>query len=398
MQGGCRGAESVTPEQQARLREELQEQQLDVSIALKASQEKISRGMFEEIEVISVHDLLRHAHVLTEQIREFQPDFVLVSSEDLSHTLLREAAQSASARLVYLAHTPQWFPFGPASWNRDERSTGIVKDAAAIIVISHAMADYVQLHLGRNAFVAHPPIYGDGPWPQLGNFESGYIAMVNPCSVKGISLFLALADIFSGSAVCRVPGWGTTRQDIEHLKQRPNVTLLPRVKQIETFLARTKLLLMPSLWLEGFGLIAMEAMLRGVPVIASDSGGLREAKGETRFVIPVEPIERYEAVFDDRNMPKAVIPAQNTEPWVQAIAQVTNSRDAYVEEVNREQSAARQFVSRIDPLALHHVLASLPSHPTSGTASPKKEAADLSDAKRALLLKRLRERAKERRN
>ena len=45
---------------------------------------------------------------------------------------------------------------------------------------------------------------------------------------------------------------------------------------------------MPSIWYEGFGLIAMEAMLRGVPVISSDSGGLKEAKHGTGFVVPVQ--------------------------------------------------------------------------------------------------------------
>ena len=43
---------------------------------------------------------------------------------------------------------------------------------------------------------------------------------------------------------------------------------------------------MPSLWFEGFGLIAMEAMLRGLPVIASDSGGLEEAKAGNRVRDP----------------------------------------------------------------------------------------------------------------
>ena len=33
--------------------------------------------------------------------------------------------------------------------------------------------------------------------------------------------------------------------------------------------ARTRLLLMPSLWLESFGLVAAEAMLNGIPVLAS---------------------------------------------------------------------------------------------------------------------------------
>ena len=60
---------------------------------------------------------------------------------------------------------------------------------------------------------------------------------------------------------------------------------------------------MPSLWYEGFGLIVMESMLRGIPVVASDSGGLQEAKLGTGYVIPVHTIERYQPVFDEHGMP-----------------------------------------------------------------------------------------------
>lgn len=402
MQGGhrCRvvaaAPEASTPEQQDRLRAELREQQLDCSFVGKASRQAKWTGTLDGIEVVSVHDLLRHAHELTEQIREWEPDFVLVSSEDLSHTLLRETARSAGTRLVYLAHTPQWFPFGPASWNPDEHSTELLRNAAAVVVISNVMADYVEQHLGRRPFLAHPAIYGEGPWPQLGQYDSGYIAMLNPCQVKGISIFLTMADLFRGREFAALPGWGTNRQDLDNMKRRPNVRVLPRVKDIEAFLSRTKLLLMPSLWMEGFGLIVMEAMLRGVPVIASDSGGLREAKDGTGYVVPVRPIQRYEATFDDRNMPRAVIPAQNAEPWAKAITELTQSRECYGLEVHRARTAAESFVRRIDPFAISHVLESL--QPSAGRLSAPTITgrAHLSDAKKALLLKRLRERATER--
>ena len=71
---------------------------------------------------------------------------------------------------------------------------------------------------------------------------------------------------------------------------------------------------MPSLWYEGFGLIVMESMLRGIPVVASDSGGLVEAKHGTGYVIPVNTIERYEPVFDEHAMPKPVVPENDAAP------------------------------------------------------------------------------------
>lgn len=45
---------------------------------------------------------------------------------------------------------------------------------------------------------------------------------------------------------------------------------------VDDALAYVWALVAPSLWAEPFGLIAIEAMLRGVPVVASDSGGFRE--------------------------------------------------------------------------------------------------------------------------
>ena len=57
-----------------------------------------------------------------------------------------------------------------------------------------------------------------------------------------------------------------------------NITTMPFTPDPREFYAavfsRTKLLLMPSLWLESFGLVAAEAMLNGIPVLASNRGAL----------------------------------------------------------------------------------------------------------------------------
>ena len=69
----------------------------------------------DSLAVFAVDEPARRIHVLRQQIAEFRPDWVLVSSEDLGHGLLREAQHSAAGRVVYLAHTPQFFPFGEAA-------------------------------------------------------------------------------------------------------------------------------------------------------------------------------------------------------------------------------------------------------------------------------------------
>jgi len=343
------------------------------------------------IAVCAVEDPAQRIQILGRQIREFEPDWVLVSSEDLGHGLLREAHHSADGRVVYLAHTPQFYPFGPASWNPDRRSAELVAQSAAIVVIGRHMAEYIQRELGRPAVVIHPPIYGAGPFPNCANFERGLITMINPCAVKGISIFLEVVERLPGYEFGVVPGWGTTAEDRRALERLPNVQFLPNAKNIDDLISRTRILLMPSLWYEGFGLIVMENMLRGIPVVASDAGGLKEAKRGTGYVIPVRGVppgsERYQPVFDEHGMPKPVVRENDAAPWVAAVRELLTDRGAYQRESAAARQAAERFVSGLDAGAMERFLLALrpaaAAHAETGTIE------SLSPAKRALLLQRL---------
>jgi glycosyltransferase involved in cell wall biosynthesis len=313
-----------------------------------AGDERERERVVDGIAIHSVPHLPRHPGALAEEIRAFAPEWVLVSSEDVAHILLRAAAQAAPGRMVYLAHTPQFLPFGPESWNPDETAAAAVRRAAGVVVIGQHMAAYVRTHLGVEAEVIHPPIYGRAPYRQFGRFGAGTVLMVNPCAVKGIGIFLALADRFPTIEFAALKGWGTTAQDREALTRRPNVRLLGTVPNIASALCEARFLLMPSLWYEGFGLIAMEAMLRGLPVIASDSGGLEEAKRGTGYVVPVRPIVRYERTFDDTGMPRAVVPEQEIAPWAAATQRLLADAAEYWEEAGRSRAAALAFVNGLD--------------------------------------------------
>jgi len=342
-------------------------------------------------EIHAVAEPVRRAAVLQEQVREFQPDWVLVSSEDIGQSLLRAAHEAAPGRIVYLAHTPQFYPFGPASWNPNRESESLVTQSAAVVAIGHHTAHYIVTHLHREVEVIHPPIYGSAPYAPCGRFEDGLITMINPCAVKGVSIFLALARRFPKYRFGALPGWGTTTEDRRDLAACSNVELLRNAKNIDQVLKDTRILLVPSLWFEGFGLIVIEAMLRGIPVVASDSGGLPEAKLGTDFVIPVRPIERYEAAFDDQGLPRAVLPEQDLAPWAEALEALFSDPDLYRRESATSREAASKFVSGLRPAQLEEFLLALaPGQPAGQSEDPL---ADLSPAKRSLLLQRLRARA-----
>ena len=352
-----------------------------VCAALGADAESIHEG----IRIRSVKDLPRRSPILHAEIQEFAPDFVLVSSEDLSHVLLRDAARFAPGRLVYLAHTPQFFPFGPESWNPDSKAAALVRESRAIVAIGSHVAGYIRRHLGVEASIVHPPIYGQPPYPHFGSFENGRLLMINPCAVKGLPIFLELARRFPQLPFAALTGWGTTSDDRRAMAALPNVRVLDTVPRIDEALAQSRLLLMPSLWYEGFGLIAMEAMLRGLPVIASDSGGLVEAKRGAGFVVPVRPIERYSSEFDETHMPRPEIPDQDVAPWADAVTSITTQRAVYEAESQRSRTVALEFVSRLDAADFERLLRSLKPAPAVRQLTPEQ---------RAILARRLRERGR----
>ena len=339
------------------------------------------------LRVYAVAERSQQAAVLRQEVHAFQPDWVLVSSEDLGHGLLREAHHSAPGRVVYLAHTPQFFPFGPASWNPDSHARELVARSAGVVAIGHYTAGYIKRHLGREVAVIHPPIYGRGPFPNLASFATGLVSMVNPCAIKGISIFSALAERFPGFGFGYLPGWGTTHSDRAQLDAHAHMSRLPNCREIAQFLGRTRVLLMPSLWIEGFGLAVVEAMLHGIPVIASDAGGLVEAKMGTPFVAPVRPIERYEPVFDEHALPKPVIEPSDLEPWTQALQTLLTDPAMYEQVSAASREAALHFAGSLDAGRMAAYLQSL----ARGEVVPESvSVASLTPAKRALLLQRMR--------
>ncbi len=353
------------------------------------------------VTVCSAADPGRRTLLLREQIAGFRPDWVLVSSEDLGQVLLGEAMHQAPGRVIYLAHTPQLFPFGPASWNPNPEGAAHVRQCAGVVAIGSHTAGYIERHLGRPAVVIHPPVYGRPPFEKFDPAGQHLVTMVNPCAIKGISIFRALAARFPQCTFAALAGWGTTSADRAALQALPNVRLLANVKSITQVLRNTRVLLMPSLWYEGFGLSVTEAMLHGVPVISSDSGGLLEAKLGTRFVLPVRPIERYLPEFDERGLPSAVVPEQDVDPWAEALNALLTERGLYREESETSRERAHRFVAGIQPGLLMEFLASLApaTQAPAGRHAPAGSGADLatlSPEKRALLLERLRARRKDR--
>jgi len=219
----------------------------------------------------------------------------------------------------------------------------------------------------------------------MGRFGDGCVLMINPCAAKGLAIFLGLADLFPKIEFAGLAGWGTTSEDRAAMSATPNVRIIETVPKIDDVLSQARILLMPSLWYEGFGLIAMEAMLRGIPVIASDSGGLVDAKAGAGYVIPVRPITQWTREFDDTRMPVAVIPDQDIAPWRDALHRLLSDEKEYWRESEISRTAAGRFVAALDAGALEKLLARLiPAPPRAASVLDRLSAEDIALLRRKL--------------
>ncbi len=302
---------------------------------------------YNGVEVHAVTNTSRLHEQLESQLGEFDPTWTLVSDDDPGQLMLEAALEANPSTVVYLVHTPQALPFGPKGFLQNSTKLDLVRQTAGIITVSDHVKNYIKQWSGLDSAALAFPVYGSGPFPALGRFDEGYVTLINPCAVKGISIFLELARRMPAVQFAGVPTWGTTRADRAAMEQLPNVRLLPPADNIEDILRQTRVLLVPSLWTENFPLIVTEAMLRGIPVIGSNSGGLPETKRGVDYVIPVRLIEHYENRFDELGNPVPVVPEQDIKPWEETLRKLLSDRALYTKISKASREAALSFVSGI---------------------------------------------------
>ena len=134
--------------------------------------------------------------------------------------------------------------------------------------------------------------------------------MINPVGVKGVDTFLEIARRLPSVSFLLLESWKL--QDValkklhEQLTDLPNVCFQRRVSDMRNIYSQTKLLLVPSRWEEGFGMVSIEAQSCGIPVIASDRGGLPESVGNGGILIkdylnPDVWVRNIEAILFDKD-------------------------------------------------------------------------------------------------
>jgi amino acid adenylation domain-containing protein len=347
------------------------------------------------VDVVAVRDPRRMRREFVGLATQLAPDWILVASEDPSQSLLSAALEIGHDNVVYLALTPQLFPFGPESLHPGRERTELVRRCALVCCLGRITADYIHEHSDIEAHVYHPPHFGPGPFPRFENFRRGAVLLMNACQVKGLSIFLGLARAFPDVSFAALPGYGTTTADRRAIEGCPNVSVWPNSEKIHDILRETSILLMPSLWMESFGLAAVDAMLCGIPVLASDHGALPEAKLGTDYLLPVRPITVYREELDENLLPVPIVPEQDLSPWKEALGGLLNVGSLYRKQSAAAREAATQFVAGLSVESFERLLLEKPGASPPGTVPraprTRNDGTELTPEQKSLLIMRLRQ-------
>jgi glycosyltransferase involved in cell wall biosynthesis len=122
-----------------------------------------------------------------------------------------------------------------------------------------------------------------------------FITFVNPTAEKGVALFLKLVLRAAAEAPDMRFLVVDSRNSFAAALQRfrvsalalKSITLLPKQESMTQVYANTSVLLMPSLWFEGAGRILIEANANGIPVLATNRGGIPETLGGAGCLLPI---------------------------------------------------------------------------------------------------------------
>ena len=93
------------------------------------------------------------------QIRLFDPEIILTSTDDSAHLMLDTALQAPRARVVYLVRATIALPFGPDTGLPSAFQTEALRQADGVVAVSEYVAQYTRQWGGVEAVFPSPKFH-----------------------------------------------------------------------------------------------------------------------------------------------------------------------------------------------------------------------------------------------
>ncbi|USN45014.1 MAG: glycosyltransferase family 4 protein [Candidatus Woesearchaeota archaeon] len=155
-----------------------------------------------------------------------------------------------------------------------------LRGAKKIIANSQFMKQLLQKKFHRTALVRYPDI----------NYRALLHAR-SPAKKKQYITFLGAGNAIKGDDIAHKIAQQLPRQKFLFVGRVPakkivgNITYIPWEKNIARVYAQSRIIIMPSRWMEAFGRVVLEANHLGIPVITSNKGGLPEANKHKDLIV-----------------------------------------------------------------------------------------------------------------
>lgn len=263
-----------------------------------------------------------------ETLETLQPDVLIFIGADQIDLGFAALARRAGVSVVFMIH------------NLDMANALGILSADVCVTPSAFAARFYQEVLSADCTVL--PLAVDWKRGLAPTREARFATFVNPSAEKGVYAFARIADELGRRRpdipLLVVESRGTRATlaacGLEFM-ERGNLTVMPHTSDPRRFWGVTRLCLMPSLWWENQPLVAIEAMINGVPVIGSNRGGIPETLGCGGIVLSLP--ERLNS--GTRELPSA----SEVSAWVETVIRLWDHSDEYEEASERARREAQRW-------------------------------------------------------
>ncbi len=216
---------------------------------------------------------------------------------------------------------------------------------------SHFVAQYVREKLGLICDIAYCPVDKKSMVHERKSTRK-FILQVNDQPRKGAILFLALAKLLPDYKFAIVKNdlsfdWSNFGLSFN----LPNIEIWPSTQDMKKYYAKTKILLVPTLCEEGFGRVALEGLLNGIPVLGNRVGGLPEVIGKGGVVMEMRiPKPRPERFYYSASLHKDLLMQ-----YITVITDLMEDRKSYQKACRRSEIWAKQFAKKMEDSVQTHI-------------------------------------------